>query len=415
MIDTAIEIAREFWAVLAEMSPYLLFGFIVAGILSVVVSQRIVDRHLGRGFSAVVKAAVLGIPLPLCSCGVIPVSASIRRHGASRGATLSFLLSTPQTGVDSILVTYSLLGPVFAIFRPIAALATGLIGGVLVRIFGEKDEVPSELPVLEQEGVTMPSGTRTKKNRIVRAAEYGFISLPQDIGRSLIIGLIIAGLITAVVPDDFFMGLVGAGVLSMVVMMAVGVPIYVCATASVPVAAALMMKGFSPGAALVFLIAGPATNAAAVATIWKVLGKRTTFIYLFTVAFAALASGLLLNEIFQMTGEHMTHEHTGILPEWIGDVSAVLLLLILFNALISPYLRKSEFEVESMADTKVFTVEGMTCNHCAANVEKAIREIQGVSDVKVDLTGKRAAVSGEDLDPEKVKNAVETAGYKVVT
>ena len=414
MIDTAVKILREFWYVLAEMAPYLLFGFIVAGILSVTVSQRIVEKHLGHGFSAIVKAAVLGIPLPLCSCGVIPVAASIRRHGASRGATLSFLLSTPQSGVDSIMVTYSLLGPVFAIFRPIAALITGLIGGLLVKVFGEKEETRAELPVLGQVS-TGSQDVDSQKNPAVRALEYGFVSLPQDIGRSLIIGLAIAGLITAVVPDDFFMGLVGAGVVSMVVMMAVGVPIYVCATASVPVAAALMMKGFSPGAALVFLIAGPATNAAAVATIWRVLGKRTTIVYLLTVAGAALASGLLLNEIFQMTGEHMLHEHSAFLPNWIGDISAVALLLILINAVVSPYIFRTKLEVDSMADTKVFTVEGMTCNHCAANVERAIKEVQGVTDVKVDLTGKRAAVSGDDIDSEKVKDAVEGAGYKVVS
>jgi len=415
MIDALIDIVREFWNVLAEMSPYLLFGFIVAGILSVVVSQRLVEKHLGHGLTAIIKAALLGIPLPLCSCGVIPVAASIRRHGASRGATLSFLLSTPQTGVDSIMVTYSLLGPVFAIFRPIAALVTGLVGGVLVRVFGEREETRTELPVINQTLLNSSNNSGSQESRIVRALKYGFVSLPQDIGRSLIIGLVIAGLITAIVPDDFFLGLVGAGVLSMIVMMAVGVPIYVCATASVPVAAALMMKGFSPGAALVFLIAGPATNAAAVATIWRVLGKRTTVVYLLTVAGAALASGLLLNEIFQMTGEHLSHEHTAFLPDWIGDVSAVALLLILLYATLSPYIFKTKFEVDSMADTKVFTVDGMTCNHCAANVERAIREVQGVTDVKVDLTGKRAAVSGDDFDSEKIKDAVESAGYKVVS
>src|SRR3989339_789992 len=194
------QVGLEFWSVLAEMSPYLLFGFFAAGILSVLVSQEIVERHLGgRGFWPLFKASAFGVPLPLCSCGVIPVSMSLHKHGASKGATISFLLSTPQTGVDSILVTYSLLGPVFAVFRPLAALATGIIGGTLVNVFGYKNHEKQE-----KVAKCTDSCCGEKKNRLSAGLKYGFITLPGDIGKELMIGLIVAALISAIVPDGFF-------------------------------------------------------------------------------------------------------------------------------------------------------------------------------------------------------------------
>ena len=200
MTDIAARIAWESWAVLGEMAPYLLFGFLMAGVLSVCISPEFVERHLGgRGFGPVVKAALFGVPLPLCSCGVIPVAASFRRHGASRAATTSFLLSTPQTGVDSIAITYALLGAAFAIYRPIIALATGLLGGLLVMLFGRSkrnggpaDDQPPEChdSCCSEEG--------PKRNIVWRALEHGFITLPRDIGWPLLIGVVFAGAIGVV-------------------------------------------------------------------------------------------------------------------------------------------------------------------------------------------------------------------------
>lgn len=405
-------IVYEFWFLLAEMSPYLILGFAVAGILSVTVSQKLVEKHLGgRGFWPVMKASLLGIPLPLCSCGVIPVAASLRRHGASKGATTSFLLSTPQTGVDSIMVTFSLLGPVFAIFRPLAALVTGLIGGQLVESFGNRKD-DTLFPMVNN---TVSPSDMSLTMRVTEAARYGFISLPQDIGKALILGLVIAGLIGAVVPDDFFLGLIGAGVLSMLVMMAVGVPIYVCATASVPIAAALIAKGISPGAALVFLVTGPATNAATITTIWKVLGKRTTFIYLGTVVVTALASGFLLDEIITSVGIASSHHHQEMLPEWIKTISAIAIVGLLAYAMLGPYLtRRRETASEGRTPDIVFSVDGMTCMHCASKVENALSECEGVESVEIDLKRKSASIYGNNLDPSRMKRAVEDMGYTVV-
>lgn len=316
----------DFWAVFAEMAPYLLFGFFVAGLLSMLISRRTVERHLGGpGVRPLFKAAIFGIPLPLCSCGVIPVSMSLHKHGASRGATISFLLSTPQTGVDSILVTYSLLGPVFAIFRPLAALVTGLVGGVLVNLFGPGDPAPASAAEHQNGDKVIPH-----REKFRNGMKYAFVTLPRDIGKPLLLGLVIAAIISALVPDDFFAAYLGGGLPAMLVMMAVGIPIYVCASASVPVAAALILKGLSPGAALVFLVTGPATNAAGFATIWNTLGRRTALLYLLAVAGCALASGLLLDAIIRSTHIHdaMSHAHA-VLPPLVEYASAFVLLVLL--------------------------------------------------------------------------------------
>jgi uncharacterized membrane protein YraQ (UPF0718 family) len=314
------------------MSPYLLFGFLVAGLLSVLVSQRLVERHLsGKGIWPLVKASVFGVPLPLCSCGVIPVSVSLHKHGASKGSTISFLLSTPQTGMDSIFVTLSLLGPLFAIFRPLAAFATGIVGGSLVNVFVRSTEGESRVPPK----CTNECCGGENKPRIVRGLKYGFVTLPRDIGKALMVGLVIAALISAMVPPGYFADKLGPGVLQMVVMMFLGIPVYVCATASVPVAAALILAGLTPGAALVFLMTGPATNAASFATIWKVLGKVTAITYLATVAGCALLSGILLDYIAAGLDFEIATRPAWMLPPAIKYVSAVVLLGVLFFAVFN--------------------------------------------------------------------------------
>lgn len=320
----------DFWQTLSEMSPYLLLGFLVAGLLSVWISPAAVERHLGnRGFWSILKASLFGIPLPLCSCGVIPVSMSLHKHGAGKGATASFLLSTPQIGVDSILVTYSLMGPTLAIFRPLAALATGLFGGSLVELV-EKNNTSSEKTNACNDDCC--STDKPKANWFVRAMRHGFVTLPADIGRSMLIGLAIAALISAVVPDDFFASYLagGGGLVAMLVMLAAGIPVYVCATASVPVAVALMAKGLSPGAAMVFLMTGPATNAAALATLWGTLGKRSAIAYLGSVIVCALASGVLIDQFIFVGGfDPDIHAHHTMLPQGVTTVSAVALLGVL--------------------------------------------------------------------------------------
>ena len=333
MVDLLIDILRESWSVLGEMAPYLLFGFLAAGILSVCISPEFVGRHLGgRGFRPVWKAALLGVPLPLCSCSVIPVSASFRRHGASRAATTSFLLSTPQTGVDSIAITYGLLGGVFAVFRVAVALLTGLLGGLLVMLFATSEDT-------DEQGESQPPPCtesccthRGRRNVVWRSLQYGFVTLPRDIGLALLAGVVVAGAITALAPANQWQAYLGGGIVSILLAMVLGMPLYVCASASVPIAAGLMHLGASPGAALAFLIAGPATNAATITTTWKLLGGRSAVLYLVTVALSAVVGGLLLDWVFSAVQEAVPymaeHSHETMAGSWLSTFWAVLLLAI---------------------------------------------------------------------------------------
>jgi uncharacterized membrane protein YraQ (UPF0718 family)/copper chaperone CopZ len=405
------QILSAAWQTITEMSPYLLFGFAVAGFLSVLVSPELVERHLGgKGISPVVKASLLGVPLPLCSCGVIPVMASLRRHGSSRGAALSFLISTPQTGVDSILVTYGLLGPVFAIFRPIVAFLSGIAGGALANLFEETKAVSAGSTECTDECCASPDG----KNRWVRALRYGFVVLPRDIGRAMILGIVAAGVISALVPDDFLVGVLGTGLLAMVAMMIIGVPMYVCATASVPIAAALIAKGLTPGAALVFLITGPATNAAAVVTLWSVLGRRTTFIYLATVASTALASGILLDLFFEakpsMSAMHVAHE---MLPHWIETACAFTLIGVLAPAALGPLFRRLSLGLRGQRPSPdlVIQISGMTCSHCASTVHREIMACPGVRRADVMVDSCRAEIYGDDLQAAMICSVISAIGY----
>lgn len=428
MLDTLSLIIGESWQLLGQMAPYLLFGFLVAGILSVGISPEWVERHLGgRGLAPVVKASIFGVPLPLCSCGVIPVSASIHRHGASRAATTAFLLSTPQTGVDSILVTYSLLGPVFAVFRPIVALLTGFLGGVLVRFFGEPNGEGSARSKAQRSVCSgdccADKGDKSVLSRILR---YGFVTLPQDIGSALLIGILIAGVMAALVPAGYLQAYIGGGVLSILVMMAVGVPIYVCATASIPIAAGFLHMGASFGAVLAFLIAGPATNAATLTTVWKVLGKRTAALFLFTIAVSAFGFGLLLDRLVPIVEETLpqlaTYAHAHAEGGWFSQLAAVVLLGVLTFSFGSRFLREkgaakanaenSKTKRSSQGQRLELAVTGMHCNHCVESVRCAVAECTGVQTVEVSLKRGRVVVEGNNLDSDRIISAIEELGYR---
>jgi len=417
MAEQLTSIAAEFWGTLSAMAPYLLFGFLVAGTLSVMISPETVERHLGRrGIWGPLKAALFGVPLPLCSCGVIPVAASLRRHGASRGATTAFLISTPQTGVDSIFVTFSILGPIFTVVRPIVAFVSGVLGGAAVDVLDRKDDEESSAPVRCEGECCNP---QAEGGRFMHVLRYGFVTLPRDIGTALLVGILIAGVISAAVPGDRLGEYLGAerglgrDILAMFVMMIVGLPLYVCATASVPVAAALILKGVSPGAALVFLMTGPATNAATIATVWKTMGKRTAVTYLATVAVTAFAAGLLLNHI-DPRAESMTHAGHSMLPSWAGTVAAVALLGVLGAALIAPLVKRAKTPQLGEGDRMMtLMISGMTCSHCVDNVTRALGGLAGVKEVAVDLKGGKAVVTGDGLDEGELRRKVEEIGYKV--
>lgn len=425
MMKTVLDIVLESWLVLGDMAPYLLFGFFVAGVLSVGISPRFVERHLGsRGFGPVFKASLMGIPLPLCSCGVIPVAAGFRRHGASRAATTSFLLSTPQTGVDSIAITYALLGFWFAAFRPIAALATGLLGGFLVMLFGQPPE-NNIAQQAESSNCTKSCCTnRGAKHVVWRALEYGFVTLPRDIGAALLVGVVIAGAIAALAPPNEWRPYLGGGIFSMLLTMALGIPIYVCASASVPIAAGLMHLGASPGAALAFLVSGPASNAATVATIWKLLGPRSMMLYMLTIAIGAVGGGLtldwLLSSMQFSVPPLVEHSHEAAAGGWSSGLWAIGLLAVLtFSYFAKPKPEAEGNELGNLPrsnDSGVQQIElavhGMTCDHCSEAVRRAFSAVPGVASVVVDRASGRAVVIGSELKIEQLVQAVELAGYR---
>ena len=257
----------SFLNVVCEMAPYLLLGFLIAGVLHVFVPQKFYANYLSRNNKlSVVWAALLGVPLPLCSCGVIPTAIGLKNEKASKGAIASFLIATPQTGIDSILATFSLMGLGFAIIRPVAALVTGICGGLLVNRLCKDDEtmVNDQCPMVNE----------GRGNKIWRVLKYGYYDMIRDIGLRLLIGLVIAALIQVAVPDEFFLSFGSQPLVQMLVILAIAVPMYICSTGSIPVAAALIMKGLSPGAALVMLMAGPAVNLASILVIHKAMGRR---------------------------------------------------------------------------------------------------------------------------------------------
>jgi uncharacterized membrane protein YraQ (UPF0718 family)/copper chaperone CopZ len=409
-VTTAIVAAvSAFWGVLQDMAPYLLFGFLAAGLLSVLIPARAVERHLGgRGPRPVLKAALFGIPLPLCSCSVIPVAASLRKHGASRGATSAFLISTPQTGVDSILVTLSLLGPLFAVFRSVAAFVSGVVGGAVIGVVG-RDDPDDAVGATCTDECCSPVGSRSILSRILR---YGFVTLARDLAKPLLVGLGIAGVIAALVPSDYFSGVLGGGIVAMVVMLLVGIPVYVCATASVPVAAALIGTGVSPGAALVFLMTGPVTNAAAISMTWKVMGKRAGIAYLGTVALTALGAGLLLDHLLVVGGQTAVVEPLWELPAWVKLAASLVLLLVLGAALVGrpggPV--KGTRARDTSGGIKEYLVSGVTCSSCAEALEEALGALGSVERVAVDPETGEARVVCTGLDTDSVDETVRRLG-----
>ncbi len=406
-----------FW-LLNEMSPYLVLGLLIAGILHVFLPQEKLAKFLGNSnFSSVLNASLFGIPLPLCSCGVIPTGVSLHQNGGSKGATVSFMISTPQTGVDSILATYSLLGLPFAILRPFIAFVTGIFGGMVTNKFvQESKSAPAFIPA---------SKTNKKQGKLKAMFQYAFVEFLQDIAKWLLIGLLIAALISMLVPDDFFGAYLSNPFISMGIVLLASVPLYVCATGSIPIAAVLMAKGLSPGAALVFLMAGPATNAATMTVIGKTLGKKTLIIYLATIMAGAVIFGFIVDAFlpvswFSMIAEMGAgHAHgSHMLPTWLNYASTAILL----GAMAYGYLKvrlynyfQSNKQISNDMNAVKIKVKGMTCNHCKMNVEKNLSKLKGVNLAQVNLAQEEVTIEGEGLDLDKIRGKVEDIGYEYVS
>ena len=398
----------SFLHIINEMSPYLLLGFFIAGILHVFVPKNFYAKYLSRDNKfSVLWAALLGVPLPLCSCGVIPTAIGLKNERASKGAVASFLIATPQTGIDSILATFSMMGLGFAIVRPVAALITGVCGGLLVNRFVKDDDT----------GTSVTSTCSVERgNRIWRVFKYAYFDMIQDIGLRLVIGLLLAALINIAVPDEFFLTFGNNPLLQMLVILVIAVPMYICSTGSIPVAAALMMKGLSPGAALVMLMAGPAVNLASILVVRKSLGRRFTWIYLLTIVVFSILFGLIVNAVGIGTELAVPAGGAGCCttvthhPSVFRTVCSALLVLFIIIALGMKLFDKFKKQ-EVVEGTTVYTVEGMHCNHCKASVEKAVGGLKGVTAAEVNLGAKTVTVTGT-ATADEVRKAVEAAGFE---
>ncbi|MDD3125371.1 MAG: SO_0444 family Cu/Zn efflux transporter [Candidatus Kapabacteria bacterium] len=407
-----MEYLMPLWKLMNEMAPYLLLGFLFAGVLHVVVPRAFYRKYFSNNsLRSVFYASLFGIPLPLCSCGVIPTAMSLRREGASRGATVAFLTSTPQTGIDSILATFAVFGVSFTIMRPLAALVTSvLVGWVENRInINESSEHVEKQSSCELDD----SAENPKNSSVFRVLRYGYFDMLQDIGGHLLVGLVLAAIITVFVPDSFFLQFAEYPLLEMLAVLLVAAPMYVCATGSIPIAAALMLKGISPGAALVFLMAGPATNIASLLVIKKVLGNKTMYTYLLGIICGAIFFGLMCNllpaEWFAVI--HHTADCCCVqeIPIW-KQILTLAFLALLANALIHKFINRNN-KMEKVENQVTYKVVGMNCNHCKAGVENALKKLSGVENAVADVAKAEVVVTGKVSDDE-VREAVTALGFE---
>lgn len=337
-----------------DAAPWLLFGLIVAGLIKIAIPVSWLNRWLGGpGLMPVVNAALLGTPLPLCSCSVVPAALAIRRSGASRGATTSFLIATPENGADSLALSYALLGPVMMLARPIAAIVIAVATGFSVSLFVHDDALPKDAPKPDAQagdcchsekpkpepaqksccgGGESSCSTKVGIDWAGKFSEFNgaMFRLFDDIAFWLFVGLVLAALINTYISNGQIASW-GSGLPAMILMVLVGIPMYICATSSTPVAASLLVAGVSPGTVLVFLLAGPATNLGTVGIIRKELGNKTASIYLAGVAVGSIAFGLLLDLLIGQLklgdiAEHV-HEHATMIPAWLAYASLILLSL----------------------------------------------------------------------------------------
>jgi uncharacterized membrane protein YraQ (UPF0718 family)/copper chaperone CopZ len=403
---------QALWAILLDLSPALLAGLLLAGLLHEFLPRGLIRRRLSAStMGSVFRAVMIGVPMPLCSCGVVPTAIGLKNDGASKGATTAFLISTPQTGVDSILVSASFLGWPFAIFKVIAAFVTGLIGGGLVNRLTQA-EVESGQPYPQDDD---HRDHRRGSYRVIAVLRYAIYDLLAVIDIWILVGILIAAAISIAFPPDYLNQVSWAqGLGGMLLVLAVSLPLYICTTGSVPIAASLITAGMPLGSALVFLMAGPATNVATIGAVYRALGAKVLGLYLAVVVIMSIALGLsfdfLLGDVQQISA-HRHHE-----VSWVSTVSAWLLcgLMVYLSGmrLKRRWQSKTSVNVDEGADL-MLKVEGMSCQHCVANVKHTLEFFDEVKEATPELSSGLVRIRGQHLDTNTLAAAVERAGYKV--
>ncbi len=408
---------EQVWAVLLELAPWLVLGCLAAGLLHVLIPEGAIRRQLGKpGFGAIFKSALAGVPMPLCSCGVIPAALGLRKEGASRGASVSFLVATPQTAVDSTFVSYSFLGAPFAIFKLLSSFLTGLLAGTLAQRFGGPPETNPPTDAPGAAGDPAEERYPTLKARVRGVWMYGMEDLLYMIWGWVVLGVVVSAALTTFIPANFFADLpLASGFTGLLLALVISLPMYACSTASVPIAAGLVHAGLPAGAALVYLVAGPATNVATIGAIFRVFGGRVIAIYLGVIIASSLMFGYLFDFLVDMEAmrihDHLHHDHA----TWWAVISAVLILLLFARfAYRDARLKWAHWQARgaSEPDQIHLAVGGMTCNGCARKVQRALQALPQVVTVEVRCDDACAVVSGTGLDEQTVRAAVQAAGYR---
>lgn len=405
-----MEFLSALWNTVLALAPSLGLGMLIAGVLHVFMKKDKILSHLGRpGFKSSAKAALVGVPLPLCSCGVLPAALGLRRDGASKGAVTSFLISTPQTGVDSIAVTWGVLGWPVALAKVVAAFVAGLIGGTIADRTGNgEDNEGNAAGCAEQETGSIPR----------RIWNYAFGSIFRDIYRWLALGIIISALITIFLePGQLAQYQVLNGPLGLLAALAIGIPLYVCSIASVPIAAGLIYAGFPVGSALVFLMAGPATNAATMGAVRKALGTRVFLIYILTVIIVSLSAGIILNSLdITVSGFHHGGHGAGGTAGFLPIAAGILLTAgIAWHGIRDILGFSGRFIGKGTPGNEmVLKVQGMSCSKCEGRVTSALKEMHGIIDVTASAKEEMVRIRTDGSHPgrEQITRKIDGLGYR---
>ncbi len=414
------KVAAHTWAMIAEMGVYLILGLAISVVLHRFLRQDWVERLMGRRtLSSVVWGSVVGVPMPLCSCGVIPVTMSLHSKGASRGATTSFLTSTPQTGIDSFLATYGMLGPVFAFYKIIVAFVSGILVGLTTDLF---DKTSNQAQTTNTQNAQNPE---TNTPNLLKSLRYGFYTMPGDLASALVIGFILAGVISALAPADLLSNIPGGALSAILLATLISVPFYICSTGSIPLALALVHSGLPIAAALVLLIAGPATNIATITTMRKVLGGRSTLIYVAGVILTTWIAAAIYH-FFLDNGTLGTHalSHEMALPWWKHLGGGILLALLIFPHFRQKLTSSSKKSCcgagccESLEKTKntsmstiTLSIKGMNCSHCENSVQNGLSSLPGIEVLSVDKNSCTAAIKTEAFDESAVSEKISSLGF----
>lgn len=425
-----VDFFTELWQILTALSVWLFFGAIIAGLLKLWLPENFIFTHMGKpSFGSIVKTTLLGIPMPLCSCGVLPTTIALKKGGANNGAAVSFLISTPQTGVDSIMVTASFLGWPLALFKVLAALVTGLIGGLAVQLSERNHQAhaPTSSATNQNKQANCHDdlclGTTLKQSNWQSFYNYSVEELIGGIYVYLVIGVVIAALVSVLFPDQLLANYpVLNGPLGMLAMLAIATPIYICTTGSVPIAASLIAAGLPVGSALVFLMAGPATNAATLGAVYKSFGKKFTAIYLTVVVIGSITFGLLFQNWLgaEQVLTNFQHEHHSTWRHWLDSLAAVALLGLIIYWSIKDGVglwKRLTLAAQPLSHLGTIKISGMTCNNCVTHVRRALETIEEIKKIDINLETGVVTLFGKQpiVDFNRIQSALTKAGYQSET